>query len=351
MVQSSKKNITIALDAMGGDNAPHAVLKGAERVLRERPDIDYLLFGDASTLSQELEKYPLLKKVSSISPAQTVISSDMKPSDALRKGRDSSMRLAINAVKEGKASAIVSAGNTGALMAMAKIVLKTLPGIDRPAIASVFPTRAGRCILLDLGANIECTPRNLFEFAVMGDAFAKVVLDLEKPKVGLLNVGEEEMKGHGVVKEAHALLKESSIPMDFYGFVEGTDITEGTTDVVVTDGFTGNIALKTAEGTAKICMDYIKMALTDSFFSKVGAMFALPSIKRLFKRLDPRLYNGAMFLGLNGIAVKSHGSVDDVGFGNAILVAIDLAENAINEKISEKLSASQEQTINKEDVA
>jgi glycerol-3-phosphate acyltransferase PlsX len=243
------------------------------------------------------------------------------------------MRLAIDAVADGRADGIVSAGNTGALMAMAKLVLKMLPGIDRPAIASFFPTQRGESVMLDLGANIECDAENLVQFALMGDVFARTVLGLVEPTVGLLNVGAEDLKGNDAVREASARLRMAMSPIRFYGFVEGDDITAGTVDVVVTDGFTGNVAVKTAEGTAKLFGEFLEAAFRHSLMARIGYIFARRALQNLRLRCDPRRYNGAMFLGLNGIAVKSHGSADAFGFANAIGVAIDLKVNGFLDKI------------------
>ena len=337
-MSQQKKKITIALDIMGGDNAPIAALSGADQISRYNQEVQFLLFGKKDIITKHLVHYSALAKHATIHHAESVIDNDEKPSIALRKGKNTSMRLAISAIKESQAQAMVSAGNTGALMAIAKVILRTLPGIDRPAIASLFPTRTGNIILLDLGANIDCNAENLVQFAIMGDAFAKIMLGKVAPRIGLLNVGSEETKGSEIVRAAAEELKEGVYNLNFHGYVEGNDIAEGTTDVVVTDGFTGNIALKTAEGTAKICGDYIKQALTSSLLARIGGCLARVAIKKAFKSLDPRLHNGAMFLGLNGIVVKSHGGTDHVGYKNAIEVAIELAKNNINQKITEELS-------------
>jgi glycerol-3-phosphate acyltransferase PlsX len=265
---------------------------------------------------------------------------DAKPSVALRQGRDSSMRAALDAVASGRASAMVSAGNTGALMVMAKMVLKTLPGIHRPAITATVPSRHRPVVLLDMGANIDCTAEHLVQFAMMGDAYARAMLGIANPKIGLLNVGSEEMKGHDDVKEAHRILRSGTIPVDYFGFVEGNDILEGTTDVVVTDGFTGNIALKTAEGASRLIYTTLKTAIENSWTAKIGYLLARPAIRMALKRFDPRRLNGAILLGLNGVAVKSHGSADAKGFANAIRVAISLVDNQVNEKIIEELRAA-----------
>ncbi|MCK5167488.1 MAG: phosphate acyltransferase PlsX, partial [Rhodospirillaceae bacterium] len=246
-----------------------------------------------------------------------------------------SMRLAINAVGDGIAGGVVSAGNTGALMAMAKFVMKTLPGIDRPAIASYYPTMTGESVMLDLGANIQCDAENLDQFAVMGEVFARYVLHIEQPSIGILNVGTEVLKGNDSVKQAAAILRETHLPIKFHGFVEGDDIGKGTVDVVVTDGFTGNVALKTIEGTAKLFAGALKEELKGSMLGKIGALIAKPAIDAFRNRFDPRRYNGAMFLGLNGICVKSHGGTDSFGFANAILAAHEMVSDGLNDGIKE----------------
>ena len=325
--------ITIALDAMGGDGAPAIVLKGAEIALQRHPGVRYLLFGAEELVRPLLTKLPGVSEAATMFHTSEVVAADAKPSLALRAGRQSSMRLAIDAVADGRADGVVSAGNTGALMAMAKFVLKMLPGIDRPAIASFFPTQRGESVMLDLGANIECDAENLVQFALMGDVFARTVLGVIEPTVGLLNVGAEDLKGNDAVREASARLRMAMSPIRFYGFVEGDDITAGTVDVVVTDGFTGNVAVKTAEGTAKLFGEFLEAAFRHSLMARIGYIFARRALRNLRLRCDPRQYNGAMFLGLNGIAVKSHGSADAFGFANAIGVAIDLKVNGFLDKI------------------
>ena len=330
--------ITIAIDAMGGDRAPGMVLKGAEIALQRHPGVRYLLFGAERELRPLLAKLPSLSQMVTLCHTAEIVADDAKPSLALRTGRQSSMRLAIDAVADGQADGIVSAGNTGALMAMAKFALKTLPGIDRPAIASFFPTRRGESVMLDLGANIECDAENLVQFALMGDVFARTALGLVQPTVGLLNVGEEELKGNDAVRAAAAQLRGGMTPIRFHGFVEGDDIAAGTVDVVVTDGFTGNVALKTAEGIAKLFSESLRASFRHSPLARIGYVFARGALKKLAARLDTRRYNGAMFLGLGGIAVKSHGSTDAFGFANAISVAIDLKTNGFLEKIRDELA-------------
>jgi glycerol-3-phosphate acyltransferase PlsX len=329
--------ITIAIDAMGGDHAPGIVLKGAEIALRRYPHVRYLLFGPEDELHPLIAKLPNLGKAVTLFHTSEVVADDAKPSLALRAGRPSSMKLAIDAVADGRADGVVSAGNTGALMAMAKSALKMLPGIDRPAIASFFPTRRGESVMLDLGANVECDAQNLVQFALMGDVFARTVLGLVEPTVGLLNVGAEDLKGNDAVRAASARLRLAMPPTQFYGFIEGDDIAAGTVDVVVTDGFTGNIAVKMAEGTAKLFTEFLEAAFRYSLFARIGYLFARGALRKLRMRCDPRRYNGAMFLGLGGIAVKSHGSTDAFGFANAIGVAIDMKLNGFLDKIRVEL--------------
>jgi len=336
------KTLVIALDAMGGTGAPRSVVEAAAKTCLRYDDAAFILYGDEAKLIPLLNKFSVLKPRCTIVHTEDTVLDDDKPSVALRQGKTSSMRLAIDAVKEGKATAVVSAGNTGALMAIAKIVLRTLDGIDRPAIVTPIPTMIGKTVMLDLGANVECSANNLFQFALMGNAFAKVVLGHNNPTIGLLNVGSEESKGNDTVKAAAVLLKETKLPLNFTGYVEGSDIAEGTVDVVVTDGFTGNIALKTAEGTAKTCRNFLRQAFTDSLLARIGYLLVSRSLKKAFNKLDGRLYNGAMLVGLNGIVVKSHGGTDAIGFANAIGVAIELARHGINDKIIEEVRLSQD---------
>lgn len=331
----------IALDVMGGDRAPDIVVNGAH-IARERfPDVDFLMVGDEAKIRPLLDRLPGLAKVSQILHTDQAVRSDEKPSVALRSGRKSSMRLALDAVSKGEAAAAVSAGNTGALMAMAKLSLRMLPGIDRPAIASFFPTQRGESVMLDLGANVTCDADNLVQFAVLGDVFARTVLGLTAPTLGLLNVGEEEMKGRDEVREAAARLRRTHLAKRLHGFVEGDDILKGTVDVIVTDGFTGNIALKTAEGTSRLVGHFLKESIQSNLMAKIGYLFLGPALSRFRSRIDPRRYNGAVFLGLGGIAVKSHGGTDALGFANAIGVAIDMTIHGFNEKLRTELEQVQ----------
>jgi glycerol-3-phosphate acyltransferase PlsX len=323
---------------MGGDKAPDAVVKGAA-IARERfPQIHFLLFGVEGRLKPLLDKLPILANCAAIRHTDDFITGDAKPSTALRQGRQSSMRLALDAVAAGEAQCMVSAGNTGALMAMAKFALKTLPGIDRPAIATFFPTRRGESVMLDLGANVECDAENLVQFALMGEVFARTVLGLSRPSVALLNIGSEELKGNDAVRGAALRLRAPGSPINFQGYIEGDDIGAGTVDVIVTDGFTGNVALKTAEGTAKLFLEFVRAAFASSTLAKLGYVFAKPALQKLRERLDVRRYNGAVFLGLDGIAVKSHGGTDELGFASAIAVGADMCVNGFLDKIRDDIA-------------
>jgi len=329
--------LPIALDAMGGDKAPESVIQGARLMLKQYPQLRFQFYGREPVIAPLIARHRALAAASDIIHADDVVAMDEKPSVALRTGRKSSMRLALDAVADGRACACVSAGNTGALMATAKFALKTLPGIYRPAITATVPSKSQPVVLLDMGANIDCTSDNLVQFAMMGDAYARAMLGLTNPKIGLLNVGSEDMKGHDEVKDAHKVLRSGSIPVNYYGFVEGNDILEGTTDVVVTDGFTGNIALKTAEGASRLIYGALKEAYSSSTMAKLGYLLARPAIRIALRRFDPRKLNGAILLGLNGIAVKSHGGADAKSFANAIRVAMQLVEQDVNAKITEEL--------------
>lgn len=320
---------------MGGDQAPRVVIEGLERVRKRFADVRFLVFGRAREIEPLLGRFRRLKDQVEIRDTLQVIGSGDRPSAALRSGRNSSMRRAIDAVAGGEAGGVVSAGNTGALMVMAKFVLRTLPGVDRPAIASLIPTRRGRSVLLDLGANVECSADNLVQFAVMGEVYARKVLGLTKPSVGLLNIGEEDLKGNEAVKKAAAVLQNAGLAIRFHGFVEGSDLGAGTVDVFVTDGFSGNIALKTAEGTARLYSYFLGQAFHQSFLARIGALLSRGALRRMRAMVDPRFYDGAMFLGLNGICVKSHGGTDGVGFANAVKVAIELISDGVNEGIKQ----------------
>lgn len=337
--------LAIALDGMGGDHAPQVVIAGAEMARQRHPDVHFLLFGDQARLEELVASRPDLAARTTIIHTADAVDADARPSHVLRQGRNTSMRMAIDAVKDGRASAAVSAGNTGALMALSKFVLKTLPGIERPAIASLIPTKRSETVLLDLGANAECDADNLVQFAVMGEVFARAVLGIRKPTVGLLNIGTEDGKGNDTIRDAAAALRASPLSIEFRGFVEGTDLTSGKVDVIVTDGFTGNVALKVAEGIVGLYGQFLREAFKSSIFAKLGYALARPALQLVRQRLDPRRYNGAMFLGLNGIVVKSHGGTDALGFANAIGVAADLVEQGTNQWIIAELNRLEEEAL------
>jgi phosphate acyltransferase len=328
---------TVAVDAMGGDNAPEMVIEGVALAAERHPDARFLLVGDEARIGPLLAR---TRKAASCSlrHAPEVIPNEMKPTAALRL-RGASMRVAIDAVAAGDAAGVVSAGNSGALLALAKIVLKTLPGIDRPAMAGIAPSARSDVVMLDLGANVAYDARILVEFAVMGDVFARTVLGLPAPTIGLLNVGSEEMKGDDRRRQAAELLRESHVGPQFHGFVEGHDIPAGTVDVVVTDGFTGNVALKTGEGALKLALEMLRQVFSSSLTAKLGYVLARPSLERLREWLDPRRYNGAVMLGLNGTVVKSHGGADAEGFAYALDVAVDMVVHRFNARIGEGLRA------------
>ena len=332
-------HITVAVDGMGGDSAPEIVIGGIEATCHADSKVKFLLFGNKEKIGPLLSRTHYAQELCELIHTDEEVTNDDKPTFALRNRTKSSMRLAIDAVKEHKADAVISAGNTGALMAMATIVLKTLPGISRPAIASSFPTQAGDSVMLDLGANVECDSNNLVQFAVMGEVYARNELGLSQPSVGILNVGVEGLKGNDSVRDAAAILKNSNLPLEFYGFIEGDDIGKGTVDVIVTDGFTGNIALKTAEGTAQMIAYFLKDALKSSILSKAGALLARPAIEKVRSHFDPRRYNGALLLGLNGICVKSHGGTDEVGFAHALQVGVNLVRRNLNDLIKEDIAS------------
>lgn len=327
----------IALDAMGGDFGPTVTIPAAANALTKMDSTKFLIFGDEKVCRPIVDRHPELNKHSEIQHTDIIISSTDKPSAALRNGKGSSMRLAIEAVQNGTADGVVSAGNTGALMVMSKMLLKCLPGITRPAIASVMPTRNGKTVMLDLGANLACDEEVLTQFAVLGSVYARVVQGISMPTVGLLNVGTEEMKGHEEIRGAGAILSNVKFPGKYYGFIEGNDITKGTVDVVVTDGFTGNVALKTAEGVGKLTKEFLTDAFKSSPFAVIGYLFARGAIARMKDKVDPRKYNGGMFLGVNGICVKSHGNSDELGTEHAILVAYDLIRNGFNQRVADEI--------------
>jgi len=330
--------LTIALDVMGGDHGAPVVLAGAELSLVRHPDIRYLLFGDESAIREELSRHKALADKSEIIHTDVAISMDAKPSQALRQGRwKSSMWKAIEAVRDGEAEAIISAGNTGALMAMSRFCLKTLPEIERPAIAAIWPTINSECIVLDVGANVGARARQLLDCSIMGAAMAKALFSQERPPVGLLNIGVEEIKGLEEVRKAAAALRESDPPFEYRGFIEGDGVGQGIVDVVVTEGFSGNIAIKTAEGTAKQMAEYLKAAMSRSFMARAGAILAQGAFRALKEKMDPRRANGGVFLGLNGIVIKSHGGTDATGFACAIDLGYDMARSGLVKSLTKDI--------------
>jgi glycerol-3-phosphate acyltransferase PlsX len=330
----------IAIDAMGGDVGPAVMIAGAALAYKRRDDLSFLLFGDEAAIRAELAAYGDLARVCEIVHCADVIAAEDKPSQAIRRAKTTSMGQAIAAVKAGDAQATVSGGNTGALMAMSKLALRTMPGIDRPALAALLPTLGENdLVMLDLGANTECDAQNLVQFAVMGAAYARVVLDLPRPRVQLLNIGTEELKGTDELKDAAAILRDADyLGMSFEGFIEGDKISRGNVDVVVTDGFSGNIALKSLEGTARFVTDLLRRAFSSSLRSKIGFLISRPATELLRHHLDPNNHNGAVFLGLNGLVVKSHGSATEKGVANAIRVAARMVREELTRKIIEDLN-------------
>ena len=330
-------SIHLSLDAMGGDNAPQIIVDGAAQSKIRYPDVKFSFFGNKNKLLPLVSSLKTLKD-SQIIHTDEIIGANQKPSIAVRKGKNSSMGLAIQSVKTGQTDAIVSAGNTGALMAMTKLFLRPIEGITRPAIVAYFPTVRGESCMLDLGANIECDAKNLVQFAFMGQAFANIVMGVNNPTISLLNIGEEEQKGLDYIKEASQILTKLKDQINYTGFIEGDKIAQGISDVIIADGFSGNVSLKTAEGTALLVTSYLKKALSSSLSSKIGYLFAKRAINDFKLQMDPRKYNGAVFLGLNGVAVKSHGGTDAFGFANAICVAIDMVKYNFISDLKKKIS-------------
>ena len=333
------ETVVLSIDGMGGDAAPDIVVEGVEVAAKRRGDVRYLIHGDGGRIEALLARHPAAKAVSQVAPAEKTISMEVKASQALRQGKGSSLWNAVQAVEEGRANAVVSAGNTGAFMAISMFRFRTMEGVHRPALTTRWPAiKGGYTVMLDVGANVEADGEQLVEFAIMGEAFARAVSGIAKPSVGLLNVGAEEQKGHEEIRAAAALIRAAEFDMDFRGFVEGDDIAKGTVDVVVTDGFTGNIALKTGEGTARLVAYYLREALTGSLLGKLGALIAYPALAKLRNRMDPGTFNGAVFLGLNGLAVKSHGSANGHGFAAALEVATLLARSHYREEVVANLA-------------
>ncbi len=327
------RELTVSIDAMGGDSGPGVVVSALARSVQRHPLAKFILHGDEAKLKPLFSRRAKLLERVSIRHAPDRISMEERPSIAVRRGRNSSMWRAIESVKNKEAEVALSAGNTGALMAMGRFHLGMLDGISRPAISVILPTKRGQVIVLDVGANVESDAERLVDFAVMGEAFARALLNIERPSVGLLNVGSEDVKGNDAVRGAAHILRNVNLPMEFAGFVEGDDIAEGTTDVVVTDGFAGNIALKTAEGTAKLITTYLRGALRRTLFARIGALLASGALNALRRKIDPRAFGGGVFLGLNGVVVKAHGGTDALGFASALDTAIDMTEAGIISRI------------------
>jgi glycerol-3-phosphate acyltransferase PlsX len=341
------QKVRIALDAMGGDHGPSVVVPGAALALSRHPDSEFILYGDRAQIEPLLAVQARLSRAARLVHTDVAVRMDDKPSQALRNGRwKSSMWLAIDAIKKGEADVAISAGNTGALMAMAKFNLRMLPGIERPAIAALWPTYKGEAIVLDLGASIGADAEHLVDMAVMGSAMARVLFGRDRPTVGLLNIGVEEVKGLEPVREAGRILREDPLPhIEYVGFVEADDIGKGTADVVVTEGFSGNIALKSAEGTARQFADYLRNAISQSVWSKLGYLLAKPAFRLLREKMDPRRYNGGVFLGLNGVVIKSHGGTDPEGFAAAIDIGYEMVRNELLAKIGETMHRHANATV------
>ena len=327
----------ISIDGMGGDNAPRIVVEGLELIAKSHPHLDFLVHGDEVQLKALLSKAPTAAPRITIRHTDKSVSMDAKPSQMLRQGKGTSMWNAIESVKSGEAVAAVSAGNTGALMALSMFILRKVEGVHRPALVGSWPTRKGVCAMLDLGADIAADATQLVEFAIMGAAFARAVHGVQNPRVALLNIGEEELKGHESIREGARLMRESGLPIDFRGFIEPDKIGHGLVDVVVTDGFTGNVAIKTAEGIARMIADMLKDAFKSGPVAMLGAALVLPAMKSFRAKMDPRSTNGGVFLGLNGVVVKSHGGTDDVGFAQAVKVAASMGESSFLAEVAENL--------------
>ncbi len=340
----------IAVDAMGGDSGVAAIIGGMEKSAGKNTDIRFIVHGDSAAVAPLLEKKPALARLVEVRDTDKVVSMDEKPSRALRSGKGSSMWNAIESVKSGEASVAVSCGNTGALMAISMLQLRKIPGVVRPAIAVLWPSRnpSGKNIMLDMGADIKADAQDLLQYAVMGASYARNALGLEKPRIGLLNIGTEEHKGRPELQEAAKMITDVAGIGDFeyIGFVEGSDLPSDRVDVIVTDGFTGNVALKASEGTAKLVGDFLKEAFTHTPLAKLAALFAMSSLKRLKKRVDPRRVNGGVFLGLNGTVIKSHGSADAIGVSAAIKLAYTLAHNGFSEKLAARVASGIEASKN-----
>ena len=336
MIENNKNQIILAIDTYGADGGESVVIDGCDYIANQL-NVFFIFVGNKSLITPLINKSKNLKSYNIINTLD-YIEANTKGSDAVRSGKESSMRIAVDLVKDGKADAVISAGNTGALLAISYIVLRTIDGISRPAMTAYFPTMKGQTAMLDLGANIECDPKNLIDFALMGSAFSRIILNSSNPSVGLLNVGEESQKCNSIIQDAATLLNNLENKVNYYGFVEGNDIAEGNVDVIITDGFSGNIALKTAEGTAKLVTFLLEKSFKSSVFSKIGYLLSKNGLKKMKDRVDPRKYNGAVLLGLNGIVVKSHGNTDPIGFSNAVKVGYEMVSGNFIEDLKRNIS-------------
>ncbi|MEO1251500.1 MAG: phosphate acyltransferase PlsX [Pseudomonadota bacterium] len=341
--KKSTERITIAIDAMGGDNGPAAVVDGVASALSKSVKVRALFVGDEAVLRPLIGNHAVLSNAEVIHADRAVSMTD-KPMHVIRRGRDTSMWMAVETVKDGKADVVVSCGNTGALMAVSRMQLRMIDGVDRPAVTALWPTMRGRTVVLDVGANVEADAQQLVQFAIMGEAFFRTLMGVEKPTVGLLNVGAEDLKGHELIRTAARVLREADPEMAFKGFVEGNDISGGVVDVVVTDGFTGNVALKSAEGAARLVGSWVKETLTGTVNAKLGALLMRPGLRKLKDRIDPSSVNGGVFLGVNGLVVKSHGGADARGVASAVSMAASLARAPFQKEVAQTVAAVAERS-------
>lgn len=340
---NTTSEITVAIDAMGGDNGPAVVVEGASRAITRGMKANIVFVGDRDALAPLIENHRNLAR-SEIIHAGNIVKMTDKPMHVVRRGHETSMWKAVDAVKNADADAVVSCGNTGALMAVSLFQLRKIAGIDRPAVTALWPTQRGRTVVLDVGANVEADENQLVQFAIMGEAFYRAITDVKKPTVGLLNVGAEDLKGHDLIRKAAQVLREADPDMAFKGFVEGNDISGGVVDVVVTDGFTGNVALKSAEGAARLVGRWVKETLTGTLNAKLGALLMAPGLKKLKDRIDPSSVNGGVFLGINGVVVKSHGGSDARGVASAVQMAASLARAPFRDEVAQTVSTVMERS-------
>ncbi|GGY49006.1 phosphate acyltransferase PlsX [Parvularcula lutaonensis] len=352
-MQMDRTALTLAVDVMGGDKGPKEVIHGAQIAVNRGLQAKLLLVGRENIIEEALAEHPIGDHPVEIQHADGVVAMDDKPARALRRSKDSSMWGAVASVKEGRADGVISCGNTGALMAISRLQLRMIEGIDRPAASALWPSRSGKAVVLDVGANVEVTAEQLVQFAIMGEAYYRALTEKERPVVGLLNVGEEDLKGNTLIRNAAKILREADPEMAFCGFVEGNDISSGEVDVVVTDGFTGNIALKTAEGTARLVGAWVKEALTSNLMAKAGAALMMPSLKKLKTRMDPASVNGAPLLGLGGLVVKSHGGAEAEGICSALMTTEELAAHPFLDAIAKTVASVNDRakSVDVEDIA